>query len=472
MNKKVIKNYLYTVVYQLIQALVPIITIQYKTRVFSPENIGIHSYLFTVSSYIIMLGSIGISLYGQREIAYVKNDKKERSKKLYELILLKAIILGSLAIIFFITIGLRSIYRTYYAILLIQIIISIIDVSWYMQGIEEFKKISIVNIVSKILNTLFLFIIIKNNNDLLKYIVLTTVFSVLPTIIIFILSTKYTEKVSIKKLKIFKHFKNCIILFIPQIFIQVYTVCDKIMLGNLQHQISEVGYYEYADKIIQIAISIIGTITVVMIPTISYQFKKQNKEKLKESINSLTNIIIFLSVPITLGIIAVSKNVTIIFFPSTYSKINILIKILALSIFPIAFTGIGEHYLIATKKEKTFTTIIGIGMIINLILNLLLIKKYASIGVAIATIITEILIALIEIPIIKKMINKKETLKNLIEYLLYSSIMFIIVYLIGKINSTIIVLISQILTGTIIYITILALRKDKILINIISKIKE
>ena len=176
--------------------------------------------------------------------------------------------------------------------------------------------------------------------------------------------------------------------------------------------------------------------------------------------------------PITLGIIAVSKNVTIIFFPSTYSKINILIKILALSIFPIVFTGIGEHYLIATKKEKTFTTIIGIGMIINLILNLLLIKKYASIGVAIATIITEILIALIEIPIIKKMINKKETLKNLIEYLLYSSIMFIIVYLIGKINSTIIVLISQILTGTIIYITILALRKDKILINIISKIKE
>ena len=469
MNRKTIKNYIYTVICQLTYAIVPIITIPYKTKVFSPENIGIYSYIFTVSSYIILIGSIGISLYGQREIAYVKDDKKERSKKLYELVILKTIILSSITLIFYLTIGLKSIYRNYYIILLIQILINILDVSWFMQGIEEFKGISIINSISKILNVILLFTIIKTNNDLLKYIILTVVFSVIPSIMIFILSRKYTEKVKIKELEIFKHLKKCLILFLPQVFMQICTVFDKIMLGNMQSQISEVGYYEYADKIIQIAISIIGAITTVMIPVISYQFKKQKTKELKKNIHDLTNIVICLSLPIALGILAVSNNLTTLFFPEEYSKINILIKILSLSIFPIAFMGIGEQYLICTKQEAKFTKIIGIGTCANLILNTILINKYESIGVAAATIIAEVLIVIIEIPIIGKLIKIKETLKNTFKYLFTSIIMFIIVYQIGTINNSLPILIIQIITGISIYGIMLLITKDNLVKKILKK---
>ena len=469
MNKKTFKNYIYIVIYQLIQALVPILTIPYKTKVFKPENIGIFSYIFTVSSYVIMIGSIGISLYGQREIAYVKDDIKERSKKLYELMFLKSIILGFVTIIFYLFFGLRSIYKNYYIILLIQILMSIFDVVWFLQGIEEFKKISIVSSVSKVLNAIFLFLFIKNDGDLLKYIILTVFFSIFPSIILFFLSLKYTERVKFNDLKIFKHLKNCLILFIPQIFIQVYTVCDKIMLGNLQRQISEVGYYEYADKIIQIAISLITALTTVMIPIISYQYKKQKTKDLNKNINDLTNVIIFLSLPIILGIIAVSNNLTSLFFSEEYGKINILIKILSLSIFPIAFTGIGEQYLISTKQEVKFTIIIGVGMFTNLLLNLLLINRYASIGVAISTIITEFLIALIEMPIIFSLIEKKETVKNFIKYFILSIIMFIVVYLIGTIKCSILILVLQIIAGICIYGIILLLTGDKLITKILKR---
>lgn len=468
MNKKLVKNYIYTVLYQLIQALVPIITISYKTKVFSPETMGIYSYIFTVSSYIIMLGSIGISVYGQREIAYVKDDPEKRTKILYELILLKTIVLTFVTILFFLIFGLRSIYRNYYIILLIQILISIFDVTWFMQGIEEFKKISIVNSITKIINVICLFLFIKTNNDLLKYIILTIIFYIIPYIVIFIMSIKYTKKINKEKINSFRHLKNCLILFIPQIFIQIYTVCDKIMLGNFQNNISEVGYYEYADKIIQIAMGFIGALTTIMIPIISYQYKKKENNKLKSNINDLTNIVALLSLPMTFGMLALSNNVVEVFFNSSYDKVNILLKILSLSIFPMSFTGVGGQYLISTKKEMKYTTLAGIGMCINLVLNLLLIKNYASVGVAITTIVTESIIAIMNIPIIGKLINKKETIINISKYLLFSIIMFIVVYLIGTIKSNIIILGLQGIIGLLLYFVLLLITKDKLLLKLLK----
>ncbi len=472
MNKKnkIIKNYLYNMIYQVISAIAPIITIPYKTRVLSPENIGIHSYVFSVLSYLLILGNVGISLYGQREIAYVKDNDYEKSKLFYELIILRGIILGIVSIIFYMFWGLKSIYKTYYLIILIEIIANMFEITWYYQGIENFKKISIVNSICKIVNIICIFAFIKNDSDLTKYIIITVIFSAIPILILTFLPGKGIKKIKIKELSIMRNIKGCIILFIPQICIQIYTVCDKIMLGNLQNNISEVGYYEYANKVILIIIQIVTSITTVMVPVMSYEFKKKNFKKINEYINKLTNSILFITIPIIFGLIAVSQNLTKVFFGQEFQKISILLKILSISILPIALTGIVEHFLISTKQEKKFTVYILIGTIINLVLNMILIENSASIGVSITTIITEIIVLLIELPILKKMINTKQNIELILKYTLYSVIMYIIVKLIGMISSNLIILILQILTGIIFYILVLSLTKDKIFYEITRKI--
>ena len=80
MNKKIIKNYIYNSLYQIILAITPLLTIPYKTSIFTPNNLGIYSYVITIISYVIIFGSIGINLYGKREIAYKKDNIKERTK--------------------------------------------------------------------------------------------------------------------------------------------------------------------------------------------------------------------------------------------------------------------------------------------------------------------------------------------------------------------------------------------------------
>lgn len=114
---------------------------------------------------------------------------------------------------------------------------------------------------------------------------------------------------------------------------------------------------------------------------------------------------------------------------------------------------------IAYIKENKYTILIIIGIIINIVLNLLLIPKYEAVGAAIATILGQMVILILEIPIIKQFVNKS-LMKSFTKYLLFSIIMYIVVYGIGLINNSAIILTTQIIVGTLIYMTILFLTKD------------
>ena len=473
MNKKIAKNYIYNLIYQLVLALSPLIVLPYKTKVLMPDSIGIYSYVFSVLSYIIILGSLGIRLYGKREIAFVKENKYERSKVLYELAIIKLITFTLISLLFYLFIGFKSVYKIYYLIISVEIFFNIFDITWFYQGIEEFKKISIINIITRILNIISIFLFVKTDSDLIKYIIITVIFDVMPLIILLLLSKKYIEKIKLKELKIIKHIKPCIILFIPQICIQIYAVCDKIMLGNLQSNISEVGYYEYSHKIILIVGQIISSLAIVMSPIISEEYIKNNKEKIKKYMDESINISAFLAIPLTAGLIGVSSNLVNVIFGINYLKTHVLILILSIPIIPISITTIiGEQYLVSTKQEKKFTKYIITGTIINIIMNFILIPKYASIGASISTTITEIVILIIEIPIIKKVLNIKKFLKSFMKYLICSIVMLIIVDLIGKIGSNFFILIIQVLTGVIVYMILLIITNDKNIYNILKKLKK
>ena len=79
-QKSITKNYIYNLFYQILIIIVPLITTPYLSRVLGAENIGIYSYTLSITTYFILLGSLGVSTYGQREIAYVRDDKKLTTK--------------------------------------------------------------------------------------------------------------------------------------------------------------------------------------------------------------------------------------------------------------------------------------------------------------------------------------------------------------------------------------------------------
>lgn len=87
------KNYFYNLSYQILVVLTPFITIPYLARVLGPESIGLASFSSSIVSYFSLFASLGIGLYGQREIAYRQDDPKGRSKTFFELTLLRLVLM-------------------------------------------------------------------------------------------------------------------------------------------------------------------------------------------------------------------------------------------------------------------------------------------------------------------------------------------------------------------------------------------
>ena len=73
---RIVKNYIYNVVYNIFVIIVPVITAPYLTRVLGATRLGVYSYVNSVTSIISSFILVGLSSYGSRQLAYVRDDKE------------------------------------------------------------------------------------------------------------------------------------------------------------------------------------------------------------------------------------------------------------------------------------------------------------------------------------------------------------------------------------------------------------
>ena len=470
-KQSVKKNYIYNLCYQILIILLPLVTTPYLSRVLGANGIGIYSYTVSITTYFILLGSLGLNLYGQREIAYVQADKEERDKVFSEIFWLKLIFMLLALFIFYITLCIHNQYSLYYKILVLEILANIIDISWLYQGLEEFKKIVIRNSFVKIISLCLVFILIKNQNDLWLYLLIYALSIFLGNGLLWLNGKKYFTLKS-KHLNIKKHIKPSLILFIPQIAIQIYVVLDKTMLGVILHDMSEVGYYEQAQKIVKVLLTIVSSISIVMMPRIACCHANKDKSSISNYMLKTFQFIFMFSIPLMLGIILIADKFVPIFFGNGYNKVINVMQIMSPIVLFIGLSStIGNGYLLSIKKQKEYTISVVIGAVVNFLLNILLISKYKSIGACIATVIAEFSVTAVQLFYIQDQFKIKYILKEAKNYFFSGICMFLLCIWMRRLPiAPIHILYLQIGTGILVYFVILILLRDKMLISLFQNI--
>lgn len=474
-QKSVVKNYIYNLAYQILVLILPLVTTPYISRILGAEGVGIYSYTISIVTYFTLFGSLGIAMYAQREIAYVQDDKEKRSKIFWEVVIIRAITLTISMIVFYFTFAFRGDYSTYYKILLLEILANMFDVSAFFQGMEEFKKIVRRNIIVKTISVASIFIFIKQPTDIWKYILIYTLSNMIGNLSLWFYLPKYLSKISIKELNLKKHLKPTIVLFIPQIATQIYTVLDKTMIGSIISDKAEVGYYEQSQKIVKVIMTIVTSLGTVMLPRIANDFANGKKEEIKKSILTSFNFVYFLSIPMVAGLIAVSKDLIPWFLGEGFEKAIYITYVISPIILMIGLSNvIGVQYLLPTKRQKQYTTSVIIGAVTNLILNAVLIPRFKAVGAAVGTIIAETTVTGAQLYFIRTEYNVKEILLMSIKYLTSAMIMLVVlfslnIFVINNISLKIRMAIDVIL-GVIIYFGILIILRDEFLKKLISKL--
>lgn len=472
-RKSVAKNYIFNLIFQMLTIFTPLITTPYLSRVLGAENIGIYGFTYSIITYFILFGSLGMATYGQREIAYNQENKDKRSKIFFEINIIKILTLTISMLIFYICFCLKGDYIIYYKILTLEIIANFFDISWFFQGVEEFDKTAIRNLVIKTFSIVLIFTLVKNQSDLWKYLLIFVFTDLLGNLSMWLYLPKYINRVKIKSLKFKKHIKPTLSLFIPQIAVQIYTVLDKTMIGKMTNDMESVGFYEQAQKIVKTALVIVTAYGGVMISRISNLYANKKKNEIKEALNTSFNFVWFLSFPIILGIIAISKKFVPIFYGPGYEEVIKILIITSPILLIIGLNSItGNQILIPIGKQNIYTISVTIGAIANIILNLILIHFFGTIGAVISSICAEIIILTIQLIYLRDRINFFEKLKLMPKCLISATIMFICVYFVDlKIDSSIISIIIEIIIGGLVYSIMLLILKYNFLYEVLYKIK-
>jgi O-antigen/teichoic acid export membrane protein len=441
----------------------PLITVPYVSRILGKEGIGVYSYTLSIVQYFVIFGSLGVSMYGNRQIAYVRDDKEKMSKTFWSITFLKAITTVISLLVYILIFGFDKEYGNIYLIQAINILAATIDISWLYIGLEDFKKTVTRNLIVKIVCVICIFIFVKNYDDLYKYITINALMAILGNLVMWMYIPRTVLKVKTRFLDITEHILPTLHLFVPQIATQIYLVLDKTMLGYITNS-SEVGLYDQSEKIVKLVLGLVTSLSVVMLPRMSNTFASGDNEKMNGYLNKSLQFASYTSIPMTLGLAAISNEFVPWFFGKDFIEVSHLMIVLTPILFFIAINSVlGTQYLLSSNRTNEFTTSVTMGAIINIVLNFILIPHYKALGTCIATVIAEFVVTLVQYISLKENIQKKNLIKSIVKYVIAAAVMFIIVRLIGNyMGAKIITTIVQGAVGVIIYIVILVLLKEEI----------
>ncbi len=461
------KNFAYNMFYQILTIALPLITAPYVSRILGAEGVGVYSYTYSVANYFMFFAMLGISNHGNRSIASAVKSKHELSKCFINnyCIQLCSGIIAALSYIFYITVF--PVENRSCAIIQGLVVVSgILDINWFFWGLEEFKLTVVRNTVCKLASLICIFLFVRSRDDLWIYVLIMSSTALLSQLLLwrFLVKRIELQKPSCQEIKV--NIRPVIILFLPILAYSLYRVTDKIMIGAFSTMI-EVGYYDNAEKILNIPIGIITALGNVMLPRISNLLSEGNIKAQTRYIKLSFLFVSLVEGSLCFGIAAVSDVFVPLYYGDEFVQTSWILEIL---IFTALISGwanvIRTQYLIPTRKDNIYVISMLVAAAINFVLNWIFIPEYGAMGALIGTVSAELIILFIQMISVRNEFKWHSLISENIFYIISGVIMCGVVRFIGNIVNvgSLLKLVIEVVVGVVVYFllafTVCNVRKD------------
>ena len=296
-HKKIIENFSYLSILQILSLITPLITYPYLVRILGEIMYGTVIFAQAVIAYFNILVVFGFNFTAARDVSLHRDNPKKLSEIVSAVTIIKTLflIISLLLISCYIFYTSNMDYSLYYLSFWICLN-EILFPTWFFQGIEEMKYITFINLGIRVLLIGMIFIFIKSPNDYLFFPLLNGIGALLAGVISFsLLYKKYKLQIVRVPLKtLIKYVKSSYHLFISNVSIQIYVNANKIIIGHFLGM-REVTYYDLAEKITNMGKVPQSMINQVLYPKIALE---KNKTFLKKVLKGtiLMNVVLYLIV--------------------------------------------------------------------------------------------------------------------------------------------------------------------------------
>lgn len=463
-SQRLAKNTLWLTLSNVGGRLLISVAIIFIARILGDELYGRYSFLIDTAAIFIVFADFGLSTLTTRDVA---RDKNLASKYLGNITVIKiflSLLSAALMVVLGFILGKDIILIKLMALMGCWVIFNAYQ-QFFCAIFRAFEKMvyeAIALTVDRIFFIIVCFFILYLPwiQAKLFYLILATVVAMFFASLVayyFTLKRFTAFKLQIDNIFIKKIFKLAWPFALSTIFFNVYFNLDSIMLSAMKTD-EVVGWYNAGYRIIFFILILGNTIRYVIFPTLS-SLIKENKEKFTTLIRYVLKIIISLIVPITVGGIFLAPLIIESIFGSEYLAAIPSFQLLLVSCLIIFINLIYGTNLESQDRQKNYTISIGLGVLLNFILNLILIPKFSLNGAALTTVLSQILILFFVYYQSKKVLTINFwplVIKPLIASLLMLGCLYLIENLISQ---QILNLIISIISGSIIYLAIMILIK-------------
>ena len=398
-SKQIAKNFFFLSVLQVLNIVLPFLTVPYLITTLGMENFGVLSFINTIIFIFSVLVEFGFNNSATKEIS-IQPELNKLSKIVSEVLTAKLFLLAFALGLLFLMVLVIPKFQNYYNLYLLNSITLVgmcLFPLWFFHGIQQMKFITYINVFFKTFFTLCIFIFVKQKTDIDLVILFNSLAYFMAGVVsLLVLRYKFSIKIYIASFHSVKErLKEAYHLFLSDFYMVGLSYTNVIVLGFFSSDY-HLGLYSTADKVIRLFSNMFSPVINALYPHVTKTISI-NKEKGLQLAQRILKIGAGVILALLIPAFVFTEFFLQIVFPKedleNISKIATIYRILTL--FPLlSFIDqvYGKLMLIPTGNERNFSKVFFISSLINVILSVVLTFSFDYIGTAISAIIIQFLI--------------------------------------------------------------------------------
>ncbi len=387
-GKVLLSNFAYLSVLQIAGYVFPLLTLPYLARVIGASGFGKIAFASAIMVWIQTVTDWGFNYTATRDVARCRDDKQRVSEIFSNVFwarcLLMVLSFVVLAVLVFTIPKLRAEADVIFVSFL-MIPGHILFPDWFFQAIERMKYITILNLLSKMLFTIAVFVFVREANDyILQPLFVSLGFVVSGIVALYYILGKWhyhlNRPVWTSLCGTIQKSSN---VFVNNLMPNLYNSFSTILLGFWGGS-SAVGKFDAGNKVVNIVQQFLMIVSRVCFPFLS---RKANYHKL------YAQMMMVIGVCVSTMLFVLAPWIISVLFTEEFQESTIVMQIMSLSIVFLLLSNIyGTNWMIIKGYETALRNITVICSCIGFCCAFPLIRQWGYVGAAVVVALSRVLL--------------------------------------------------------------------------------